>query len=172
MYEIIDNFLPEKEFLTLKDLIFSEKNKKHFPWVYQKGIVKDPKLGLTDYEEYNWIFVCLLYDCAKEGIKIKKHFRDIQPIIKKLNKQNILRAQINGLVPTDKHIYHQYHTDRSSPHSVGLFYITTCNGYTEILDTAKIDCVENRMLIFDGNLQHRSVTSTDNFRCVLNLNFK
>ena len=118
------------------------------------------------------MYVHLLYDTCRECIEIKKYFKDIQPILNKIKPKTLLRAQINALVPTNKHIYHDYHVDKTNYHQVGLFYLTTCNGYTEILNTSKIDCVENRMLIFDGNLEHRSVTSTDHLRSVINLNFK
>ncbi len=74
-------------------------------------------------------------------------------------------------MPTKKHIYHEFHTDRKVPHKVALFYMTTNNGFTILKDIAKVECKQNRMLLFDGSIEHHSVTSTDEPCCVINLNF-
>jgi len=75
-------------------------------------------------------------------------------------------------VPTKEHIYHEFHTDRNVPHTVALFYVTDCNGFTILKDTAKVDCIQNRMLLFDGSIEHHSVSSTDKPRCVINVNYE
>ena len=38
-------------------------------------------------------------------------------------------------------------------------------------DTTEVQCVQNRMLLFDGSIEHHSVTSTDSPRCVININY-
>ena len=57
------------------------------------------------------------------------------------------------------------------PHRVALFYVTTSNGFTVLKDTTQVQCIENRMLLFDGSIEHHSVTSTDNPRCLININY-
>ena len=84
-------------------------------------------------------------------------------------REPIIRANI--LVPTETHIYHEFHTDRKVSHRVALFYVTTSNGFTVLKDTTEVQCVENRMLLFDGSIEHHSVTSTDSPRCGINFNF-
>ena len=54
---------------------------------------------------------------------------------------------------------------------VALFYVTTCNEFTILKDTPKVECVKNRMLLFDGSIEHHSVTSTNYPRCVINVNY-
>jgi hypothetical protein len=94
-----------------------------------------------------------------------------------LNQEDFLKikklfdVRANLLVPTQEHIYHESHTDRSIPHQVALFYLNDCNGFTVLKDTAEVQCVQNRMLLFDGYIEHYSVTSTDIPRCVININY-
>jgi hypothetical protein len=74
-------------------------------------------------------------------------------------------------VPTKNHIHHEDHIDRKSFHKVSLFHVTTNNRFTILKDVDKINCIENRMVIFDGSIYHHSVTSTDEVRCAININF-
>ena len=86
-------------------------------------------------------------------------------------KQYVFDIRANLLVPTQEHIQHEFHTDRKVPHKVALFYVTECNGFTILKDTTEVKCTENRMLIFDGSIEHCSVTSTDQPRSVININY-
>jgi hypothetical protein len=169
-YKIIDNFLEEEFFSNIKKIFFpADEEQDKLPWRYKNGIVRDPNLGKTGYEEYDWMYNhCFI---SSEKNKVSGYKFMIDPIIKKLRAVRIIDACANLLVPTDKHIHHEDHVDRDSPHSVALLYMTTNNGYTCLKETAEVNCVENRMLIFDGSIYHHSVTSTDELRCVININF-
>jgi hypothetical protein len=171
-YEIIDNFLEKEDFERIIKTFFPEdlKNSNNFAWTYQKGIVRDPELGPTGYEEHDWIYVHPLYS-SDNGLKFDKYYPIVKPIINKLKIKQLFDIRANILVPTQEHIYHEFHTDRKVPHQVALFYVTTSNGFTILKDTAKVDCVNNRMLLFDGSIEHHSVTSTDSPRCVININY-
>jgi hypothetical protein len=162
-YEIIDNFLEKEDFEHIIKTFFPEdlKNPNNFAWTYQKGIVRDPELGPTGYEENDWIYVHPLYS-SDNGLKFDKYYSIVKPIINKLKIKQLFDIRANILVPTQEHIYHEFHTDRKVSHQVALFYVTTSN---------KVDCVNNRMLLFDGSIEHHSVTSTDSPRCVININY-
>jgi len=172
MYEIIDNFLSQKDFLNIVNTFFPQdlNNPNNFSWNYHKGIVRDPDLGPTGYEDHDWMYNRSLYS-SDNGLKFDKHYSIVKPIIDKLKVKKLFDVRANLLVPTKEHIYHEFHTDRSVPHTVALFYVTDCNGFTILKDTAKVNCMENRMLIFDGVIEHHSVTSTDNIRCAININY-
>jgi hypothetical protein len=172
MYEVIDNFLPKDEFLNIKNTFFPQdlNNPNNFTWNYQKGIVRDPELGSTGYEEDDWIYVHPLYS-SDNGLKYDKFYSIVKPIVDKLNVKKLFDIRANLLVPTPKHIHHEFHTDRKVPHSVALFYVTSCNGFTVLKDTTEVECKENRMLLFDGSIEHHSVTSTDYPRSVININY-
>ena len=172
MFEVIDNFLSQEDFLTIKNTFFPQdlNNPNNFSWNYQKGIVRDPELGPTGYEEHDWMYNRPLYS-SSDGLRFDKHYFIVKPIINKLKIKKLFDVRANLLVPTPTHIYHEFHTDRKIPHRVALFYVTDCNGFTVLKDTTKVECIENRLLIFDGSIEHRSVTSTDNLRCTININY-
>ena len=171
-FEIIDDFLEKEDLDHITNTFFPKdlnnlNNSNNFVWNYHKGIVRDPELGPTGYEEDDWMYVHPLYD--HEGSDI--YFSVVKPILKKLSIKKLFDTRANLLVPTKKHIYHEFHTDRDIPHKVALFYVTDCNGWTVLKDTAKVECIKNRMLLFDGSIEHHSVSSTDDIRCTININF-
>lgn len=169
-YKIIDNFLNKEDFYTIKKIFFPENQHQiKLPWHYSYGIVRNPELRPTGYEEHDWMYShsFLSHNPKKES----EYINLIQPIFKKLNTSSIIDARANLLVPTKNHIHHEDHVDRNTFHKVALFYITKNNGFTVLKNIANINCVENRMVIFDGSIYHHSVTSTDDVRCVININY-
>ena len=172
MHKIIDNFLSQEEFLDITNTFFPQdlSNPNNFSWNYHKGIVRDPDLGPTGYEEHDWMYNRSLYS-SDNGLKFDKHYPIVKSIIDKLKVKKLFDIRANLLVPTKEHIYHEFHVDRNVPHTVVLFYVTNCNGFTVLKDTTEVECVENRVLIFDGSIEHHSVTSTDHPRCVININY-
>jgi hypothetical protein len=171
-FEIIDNFLEKKDFELIKNTFFPQdlSNPNNFAWSYQKGIVRNPELGPTGYEEHDWIYVHPLYS-TDNGLKFDRYYFIVKPILNKLQIKQLFDIRANLLVPTTEHIYHEFHVDRKVPHKVALFYVTPCNGFTVLKDNVEVECVENRMLLFDGLIEHQSVTSTDYPRCVININY-
>jgi sensor histidine kinase YesM len=173
MYKIIDNFLDENDFLKIKNIFFPQNlsDSNNFAWNYQKGIVRNPELGPTGYEKNDFMYVHSLYSSDGNRLRYDKFYPIVKPIINKLKSKQIFAIRANLLVPTKEHIYHEFHKDREIFHSVALFYITTCNGFTVLKDKIEVKCKENTMLIFDGAIEHRSVTSTDYPRSVININY-
>ena len=174
-YKIIDNFLLQPNFESIINTFFLYGNentdiKNKVSWNYQKGIVRNPDLALTDYKEHDFMYVYSLYSCD-EMMRFDKYYYLIKPILNKLKIKKLFDVRANLLVPTQEHIYHEFHTDRSIPHQVALFYLNDCNGFTVLKNTVEVECVQNRMLLFDGSIEHHSVTSTDNPRCVININY-
>jgi len=169
-HQIIDNFLNQKDFDKIKSTFFPEnENSEKLPWNYNKGIVRDPKLGPTGYEEHDWMYSHSFI--SSETKKKSEFFYLILPIFDKLNVNKIIDARANLLVPTESYIHHEDHVDRKIPHQVALFYVTTNNGFTVLNNLIDIECVENRMITFDGSIYHHSVTSTNSVRCVININY-
>ena len=171
-YEILDNVLSKKDFENIRNTFFPEdlNNPNNFQWNYQKGIVRNPDLGPTGYEEDDWMYVRQLYS-TDNGLKFDKFYPIVKSILNQIKFKTLFDIRANLLVPTSNHIYHEFHTDRTVPHKVALFYVTSCNGFTVLKDTAEVECVENRLLLFDGSIEHHSVTSTDHPRCVININY-
>ena len=172
-FEVIDNFLEKENFENIIETFFPKdlNNPNNFVWNYVKGIVRDPELGPTGYEEHDWMYNKPLYS-TENGLRFDRHYAIVKPILNKLNIGKLFDIRANLLVPTEKHVYHEFHTDRRVPHTVALFYVTDCNGFTILKDTAKVECMKNRMLLFDGSIEHHSVSSTDKTRCVININYE
>ena len=61
------------------------------------------------------------------------------------------------------HDYHYHHND-------DILYLNTNDGLTILNDSIEVKSIENRLLLFDGSLWHRSTTCTDAM-CRININF-
>ena len=175
-FEIIEDFLEKEDFDHIITTLFPNnddltRQKDPLVWNYNKGIVRDPDNGPTGYEENDWMYSKVLFTSHHSLLRYDKHYPLDKPIVDKLDIKKLLDVRCNLLVPTKEHIYHEFHTDRTYPHKVALFYVTNNNGWTVLKDTAKVECVENRMLLFDGMIEHHSVSSTDKLRCAINVNY-
>ena len=100
----------------------------------------------------------------------------VKPIMDKFNVFCILRVKANLVTKTLKPVVHGMHTDfaydTSHQYKTAIMYLNTNNGYTQFESGQKVECVANRIVIFDGNNKHASVTQTDtNFRYVINFNW-
>ena len=84
MYEVIDNFLSEEDFISIQSTFFPQdlSNSNKFTWTYQKGIVRNPDLGPTGYEEHDWIYVHSLYS-TDDGLRFDKYYPIVKSIIDK-----------------------------------------------------------------------------------------
>ena len=67
---------------------------------------------------------------------------------------------------------HGYHTDFPFECKTAIFYINSNNGLTLFKNGQIIESVENRMVIFNSQLEHTGTTSTDTKnRIVVNFNY-
>ena len=65
-----------------------------------------------------------------------------------------------------------YHIDYRDMRTA-IFYLNTNNGYTKFKGCGKVKSIENRIVIFDSNLEHQGVTCTDQKRrVVINFNYQ
>ena len=175
MYEVINNFLLQKDFLNIVNHFFPQnqnENKYDFiKWNYLNGIVSNPHLSTNEYKKDDWMYNYVFFNKKNAISKYDKYYFLIKPIVDKLHVKELLIVRANLLVPTKKQIFHEYHTDRDEPHKVALFYVNENNGFTILKDNVKVNCEQNKILLFDGSIEHCSVSSTDNIRCVININY-
>jgi hypothetical protein len=167
-YKIIDNFLEESLFKEIQETMFSTKL---MPWYYHDHQTKEGKDGSY--------FLHLFF---KDDLIVSNYFLPfIVPIFKKLEGKYLLEARANLTIKTEITNNSDWHTDRSFVCYTSIFYINTNNGSTELCmgdpknkdEMIKINCKENRMLIFDSQLKHRAVGQTDvDRRVVINFNYK
>ena len=103
------------------------------------------------YDEIKKTFVSKIEDAVgpmKSLLRIKSNFYPHTPILQEH-------------LPHVDYDYHSYGA---------VFSLNTCDGFTRLGDSIKIDSVENRIVIFDASMQHNS-TTTSTARGRFNINF-
>ena len=158
-YEIIDNFLEKENFDLLKKIIISEG----FPIYYNSHVVS--KDEITNLGELN--FTHILYD-SYAGIQSQYFDMIYQLLIQYLKPERIIRSKVNCYPRTWRPITHDFHVDYKFPHKGAILSLNTCNGSTKIKRQGKIKSIENRLLKFDPNTPHASVSCSDQ-RCRWNI---
>ena len=156
--KVIDNFLSDYYFKRIEDDVLSST----FPWFFNDHIHHrgDGQYQYThnfyryvDKEPSQWY--PLIHDCLRE-----------------LRPQKLERIKANLNPQTLSHSRGGYHIDVADV-TTSIFYINTNNGWTEFQNGDKVECVENRMVIFDSNLEHEGVSCTDQLRkVVINFNYE
>ena len=73
----------------------------------------------------------------------------------------IIRSKINCYPQTTDNVVHHWHNDADFSHKGALFNLNDCNGATEIMGYGKIESKENRLILFDPSVSHRSYSCTD-----------
>jgi len=155
--KIIENFLEKESLNNIKNILLDS----NFTWHYSNftGNNKD----YSDSFFYHYLFT--------NDQQTSPYFnRVLMPIISRLNFNYLLRAKVNFYNKKNKFIKTAFHIDAEQEHTVALFSINTNNGFTLFKNGNKVPSIENQMLIFDGKLEHCSVSQTDEkFRININI---
>ena len=160
--KIIDNFLPDQEFLDLQNTLMGS----NMTWFYCPSILQNDK-GQENLEKFQ--FTHMFYVSGK---KVSPFFPIIENLLKKINYQEMFRIKVNLGTLMQKQIMTGFHSDTPFPCKTAIFYINSNNGYTLFENGEKIDSVANRFIEFDSELKHCGVTQTDTqVRCLINLNY-
>ena len=158
-YRVVDNFLPEDQFEMLRKIVMSN----YFPWCYFWG---------RGEEEITKDF--FFHNFYRKGEKQSSGYFDIlRPTLKELVGDGEL-VRVKGVLTTQSAEHHNsgFHSDYGDI-TTSIYYINTCNGWTEFERGGKVESVANRMLIFDSNLIHGGVSCTDEkTRIVINFNYE
>ena len=158
MIEIIDNFLPEEEFKSIKSLMVSG----NFNWFYHEGRTYD--------DDGNYLMVHLFFQ--PEVGSNSEHIDIWNTFMNKVEAKKCTRIKANLTFKTstiEPAFFHRDYPDMKT----ATFYINTNNGYTEFESGVRVSSVANRVCIFDSNLKHRGTTHTegDQQRIVVNFNY-
>tara|TARA_Y100000004_G_C8789318_1_gene358513 strand:- start:160 stop:636 length:477 start_codon:yes stop_codon:yes gene_type:complete len=150
-YEVIDNFLEDK----LCDHLFNLINKDNFPWYVNKINNKD----------CNKYFSHILFKHYWSSPYLDNFF----PLLDAMNMKALIRIKINFYPKTNVIEKHAEHKDYSYNHKAAIFSLNTCKGGTYVQNSF-IESKKNRLLKFDGSLNHCS-TSTNDKNGRININF-
>ena len=163
--QVIDNFLPEYQFRQISNMILSNE----FSWYFFDGVI-EPNDGQC---QFTHSFFDMIY-----GGRLSDHYPLFDIVQQKLRVSRLDRIKSNLNPKTVFHRKGGYHTDQRHPsegllhQKTAVFYINTNNGWTEFKKGGKVKSVENRIVIFDSNLEHTGVTCTDEKRRVIvNFNY-
>lgn len=163
-YKILDNALPTEIFEQVKNCILFDCD-----WYFNDTITtEEDKQFPISYFVHSFYEIYDTYD-----IKISHAYPAVKPILDVLSPKSIRRIKGNQYVNQNLFVEHGLHTDSDDKNmKAAIFYVNTNNGYTIFEDGEKIESVENRLLIFDSNIPHKSTNCTDELRRItLNFNY-
>jgi len=156
--KVIDNFLPEEEYLRIKNVMESTD----FPWYF------NPTKINTSKSIFNFHFGHVFY--VNNAIN-SDFFELLNKIIEKLKPLSLIRIKANLTPVTHKLIKYDAHTDQEFPSKAALYYVNTNNGYT-VFGDKKVESIGNRIVLFNANEKHYGTNSTNcKDRIVINFNY-
>ena len=160
--KVIDNFLPQKEYLD----IFSTITSVHFPWFFIEKSTYQSKNKLDFHLGH------LFYTSEKGGRINSTNFDVLLPLINKMKVNTLVRIKANLQFCSDKIIESAPHIDQEDFNCKNaIYYMNTNDGYT-MIENKKVKSVGNRIVFFDNNLKHYGTNCTDEkTRMVLNFNY-
>jgi len=155
--QVIKNFLDKSLHTQIKDTISGS----NFPFYYINNVTS-PNDKIDDF-----YFTHNFFDNNNQS---STYFNEILlPILYRIKFKTLIRAKCNLYTRKEKPIQHSFHTDYDYPHKTLLYSINTNNGYTMFKSGEKIQSIENQLIMFDGLLEHCSVSQTDK-KTRLNIN--
>ena len=161
--EVFDNFLEHELFKKIYDKIINSQ------WSYSDLIISFDKRicdELDNHQMYNMIYSD---DEPKSDM-----FHLIRGIMMhgKFNFKSLIKIKANLSFRTTEKIIHGYHVDVPYECKTAIYYLNTNDGCTMFKDGREIGSVENRLVIFNSQLEHTGTTCTDQkIRSVINFNY-
>jgi len=165
LYKVINDFLPTDLLKHVNDNMLND----NFPWFYHQYVAEE---GEDTADEF--YFTHTFFDGKRREINSPFHEDIMVPFLFVFmgKEYDLIRAKSNMFTRRDKQIKYGLHKDYAyDKHTTLVFSNNTNNGGTEFEDGTFIPSIENQLLVFDGNIKHRSVGQTDtNHRINLNIN--
>jgi len=160
-YKVIDNFLPKKDFESIRDMLMHNKD---FPWFYH------PDVTYLNVELEKVFYFCHIF--YKNNAPNSAFLSVLDPLISKLDIKALIKIKSNLYPNIGHHIQDIEHTDYPYEHKGAIYYINTNNGPTTLDDGTEIESVENRILLFESHKMHNSYYCTDKkTRVNININY-
>ena len=171
--KVYNDFLPKEIFDPMQKSFLGYL----FPWYYIPYIDYP-----TDKNTFQFIHWLKRKEHPTMSIKdsndmYSNYFPLVKHLIDKINPKKLLGVKSNLIPRTHKIQNGRFHTDMegSEYHNVcktAIFYLNTNNGFTYFKDKTKIKSVENKLIIFPGNMPHRGTSCTnEKVRVVININY-
>lgn len=192
-YKIVDNFFERNTFLKMQKALLEEQEFLYVPSI--SGGENDPKIfygfGCNFVTEKN---PGKYQDRRNQQIVQQINMRIMQNFGPEFGFRNVVRSRLDLTTYRGEHVKFKPHTDTDGKHWTSIFYLTTCNSPTilydhyqlnvndsykddfdqeQLTEYVRVDAVENRILIFEGNYVHTGLCAYDvPVRLLLNSNFR
>ena len=170
--KIEDNFLEQKEFDKLQDLMLGGD----LPWYFS------PKVVYKNEAANRFQFTHHFYTINVPTSDFMEQLRPLIEVIRPLSlwfiKANLLTRTLN-IIEDSFHVDFQNDVDNAvlsekklKQWTTGIFYVNTNNGYTEFEEGTKVESIANRFVSFSANLRHTGTSCTDEkSRVIINFNY-
>jgi len=177
MFEIIDDFLSTSYLKDLQNHFLSLQCK----WHYNDHLTDDNSyhnigsFGFTNKLHWNQNFVNSSCGVLSKGLLLFSQAK-VQEFTE--TSYQIVRARADMTMYNPLKYCHEIHTDYPYEHMTAIFYINNSDGNTLLFDREgknliqEVEPIENRLLIFDGLLQHAGHSPANHkSRVIVNMNF-
>jgi len=175
--KIIDNFLAKYYLQHLQDNFLGNNSS----WSFNDSLTGDDSLevlgsfGFGIKLHWNGYFTGSYESTLIRGLVFSAQEKVEEVFGESLE---IVRARADMTVFNPLNHRHELHTDFQYEHMTAIFYLNNSDGNTILFDRdgknvlAEVEPVENRLLIFDGLLQHTGHSpSNHKSRVLINMNF-
>lgn len=153
-YEIIDNFLPKSSFNKIKGIILDEE----FPWLCKEIKAKA--------DETPKKYISFDHGIYAQNVPISPFFEELEIIIGRIDCKSLLNMSCNMNTMTSEFLENKINPIYPFPNAQGIFYLNNSDGYTIVEDDIKIENIENRLIIFNGEKEYIDSTCTNTTRKV------
>ena len=162
--KIIDNYLEPELYKKISSYLKSDKAS----WYYKKEDTNHFSKNKNGFFSF-----CFYNHGQPDHVK----FYDlVVPILMKLNADACQQIRANLVVRDKDTVESGWHMDGPNPAATtGILYLTNCNSKTVVKTKdgdVFVDSIENRMLLFPQNTEHKVIYQTDvHKRYVINFNY-
>ena len=160
-YEVVDNYLPRKQFEAIRDMMIKNKN---FPWFYS------PDMTFQGVENNRTMYFTHLFygNCVENS----SYMKNLDALLNAIQPKALIRVKGNLYTNIGERKPDVPHRDYEFDHKGAIYYINTNNGPTILEDGTEIEAVENRILFFNPSTMHDSMFCTDQkVRVNININY-
>lgn len=178
MIKVIDNLIPKPYLKDLQSYFLSNENCE---WFFNTNLTSNESseslgsFGFNMRLHWNGHFISNFVGTFVRGLVFTAQEK-VEDFVQK--PQQIVRARVDMTVYNPDNYCHELHTDFSYEHMTAIFYMNTSDGNTLLFDRdgkeliQEVEPVENRLVIFDGLMQHTGHSpSKHKSRVLINMNF-
>lgn len=168
--QIFENWLPQPYFDEIKYKVINPE----FNWNFNDISVYPSEKEINDPSEYQFNHV--IYANSKPICM--ETYNLFSQFIRSLGANILLKLKLNLNPYTSTIREKAFHTDipilttKNIKYNTGILYLNTNNGFTKFKSGETISSIENRFIVFDGDVPHCGSSCTDKkSRIVLNVNW-